>query len=154
MRKISLVVLVCLVASAAFSGGPNYEPLNVKLGLWQVTEKTTAQGMPIAAQNGMHSITYKTCVTKEKLAENPFSDHKCKWTVLRSSASDEEAKGTNCDAGENQGMDTTVHYKLHAVDPEHVNGSGEWTSTGGGMSLSGTVSGSGHWVAASCGNVR
>ncbi len=155
MRKTLLVVVVCLLAYASSFGGDNYQPLNVKTGLWQVTEHTIAKGLPPSmAAMANHTNTYKTCVTPEKLRENPFSDHKCNWTLVKSSSSDMEAKGTACDAGKNQGTSTAVHYKLHATDAEHVNGSGDWTATGGGQNMNGTVDGSGHWVAASCGNVH
>ncbi len=154
MRK-TLLVVVCLVACASSFGSDNYQPLKVKTGLWQVTEHTLAKGLPPSmAALANHTITYKTCVTPEKLNENPFTDHKCNWTLIKSSASDMEAKGTACDAGSKQGMSTVVHYKLHAEDSEHVNGSGEWTSTAQGQTMSGTVNGSGHWVASSCGNVQ
>lgn len=146
---------VCLLTSAVYAGGPAYQPLNVKTGLWQVTENTNAKGLPPAMAAAVnHSITYKTCVTPEKLKENPFTGHKCNWTMIRSSSSDMEAKGTACDAGKNQGMSTDVHYKLHAVNPGYVTGTGDWTSSGGGQNMSGTVNGSGHWVSSSCGNVQ
>ncbi len=147
--------LFCLLACASSFGADNYHPLNVKTGLWQVTEHTTATGLPpsMAALTN-HTNTYETCVTPENLKENPFSDHKCNWTLIKSNSSDMEARGTACDAGKNQGASTTVHYKLHAVDSEHVNGSGDWTSAFEGQPVSGTVTGSGHWVASSCGNVR
>jgi hypothetical protein len=148
------VAAICLLAVATGFSGDNYQPLSVKPGLWQVTENTKAKGLPPAMANmANHSITYKTCVTPAKLKENPFTDHKCNWTVIKSNSSDMEAKGTSCDAGKNQGMSTDVHYKLHAVDSEHVNGSGDWTASGEGQSMSGSVTGSGHWVSASCGNV-
>ncbi len=77
--------------------------------------------------------------------------HKCNWKLIKSNSSDMEAKGTACDASENEG--TNVHYKLHALDSEHVNGSGDWTATFQGQVINGTVAGSGHWVASSCGDV-
>lgn len=154
MRK-RLWVIVCLSISAACFGSGNYKPMNVKTGLWEVTEHTVAKGLPPAmAAMGNRNLTYKTCVTPEKLKENPFTGHDCKWTILNSSSSDMEAKGTACDAGKNQGMTTNVHYKLHAVDSEHVNGSGDWTATGGGQNINGSIDGSGHWLGASCGQVK
>jgi hypothetical protein len=155
MRTTLLIVVVCLLACGTFFGGDNDQPLNVKTGLWQATETTNAKGLPPSmAALANRTITYETCVTPQKLKENPFTDHQCNWTFIKSSSSDMEAKGTACDAGKNQGMSTDVHYKLHAVDSEHVNGSGDWTSTGGGQTMSGTINGSGHWVANSCGNVK
>lgn len=154
MPKTLLVVVVCLVACASSFGAHNYQPLNVKTGLWQVTEHTVAKGLPPSmAALANHTVSYKTCVTPEKLQENPFTDHKCNWTLMESSSSDMEARGTACDAANNQGS-TTVHYRLHAVDSEHVNGSGDWTSTVQGQPITGSIDGSGHWLASSCGNVQ
>jgi hypothetical protein len=154
MRNTLLIAAACLLACTTFFAADNYQPLNVKTGLWQVTEHTMAQGLPPSmAALANHTNTYKTCVTPEKLKENPFSEEKCNWTLMKSSSSDMEAKGTSC-VSPSEGMSTSVHYKLHAVDSEHVSGSGDWTSTGGGQSMSGTVSGSGQWVGSSCGDVQ
>ena len=155
MRKTFWIVLAFLLACATSFSADNFQPLNVKTGLWEVTEHMTAQGLPPAmAALVNHTSTYKTCITPEQLKENPFSDDKCKWSLIQSNSSDMEVKGTDCDSGKKEGMSTTVHYKLHAVDSEHVNGSGDWTATGQGQTMSGTVDGSGHWTASSCGNVR
>lgn len=154
MRKTFLVVVVCLLARVTFFGGDNYQPLNVKTGLWQVTENTVAKGLPPSmAAMANHTINYETCVTPEKLKENPFTNEKCKWTLLQSSSSDMEAKGTACESG-NEGISADVHYMLHAVDSEHVNGSGDWTANFQGQPMSGTITGSGRWVASSCGDVH
>ena len=151
MRKALLVGAACLVASAAMGSG-KYEPLNIKTGLWQVTETWTATGLPNGMSIPPHTTTYKNCITAKDLATNPFNDReaKCSWTVLNSSATDMELKGTGCALGRNDDMKANVHLKLHVVDPEHVTGSGEWTGTGNGQSISGSASGSGKLVSASC----
>ncbi len=150
MSKTLLAGVVCLLASAAFTAGEKVEPLNVKTGLWQVTETYSATGLP-AGIPANHTTNYKTCVTKKDLESNPFRepDDKCSWKVLNSSASDMEVSGTACDMG-NQGMKADFHLKLHVVDSEHVQGSGDWKADGGGMSMNGRATGNGKWISASC----
>jgi Protein of unknown function (DUF3617) len=155
MRNIFLIVVVSLFGCATFFGGDNYQPLNVKTGLWQVTENTVAKGLPPSmAAMANHTNTYQTCITPEKLKENPFTDEKCTWTLINSNSSEMEVKGTACRSGSNLGTLADVHYKLHAVDSEHVNGSGDWAATVEGQPMSGTITGSGHWVSSSCGDVH
>ncbi len=150
MRKTLFVSVVCLLASAAVAGAGQYQPLNVKPGLWQVTETYSATGLPAGVPSA-RTTTYKNCVTKQELATNPFSepDQKCTWTVLKSTGSDMEVKGTSCFLADT-GMESDIHMKLHAVDPEHVTGSGEWTASGNGQQMSGKATGSGKWVSATC----
>ncbi len=150
MSKTLFVSMVCLLASAAFTAGGKFEPLNVKTGLWQVTETYSATGLP-AGIPANHTNNYKTCITKKDLDSNPFRerDDKCSWTVMNSTASDMEVSGTACDMGE-QGMTADIHLKLHVVDAEHVQGLGDWKANGGGMSMSGKATGNGKWISASC----
>ena len=60
-----------------------------------------------------------------------------------------EVSGTACDVGY-QGMKANFHLKLHVVDSEHVQGSGDWQADGGGMSMNGKATGNGKWISASC----
>jgi len=151
MRKTIFVSVVCLLASTIVVGEEKFQPLNIKPGQWQVTETFSATGLPAKTPGATQTITYKSCVTQKDLTSNPFNDphQKCAWTVLNSTASDMELKGESCSLGE-EGMKANVHLKLHAVDSEHANGSGEWTATGNGMSMSGNATGSGKWISATC----
>ncbi len=152
MRKTLLASAVCLFASAAVAGSGQFQPLNVKTGLWQVTETYSATGLPAGMPAAAHTFTYKNCVTNKDLAANPFSDpnQNCTWKVLNSTGSDMEVKGTSCSLDREQGIKANVHLKLHVVDPEHVNGSGDWTADGNGLSMSGNATGSGKWISANC----
>ncbi len=149
MRNTVVVGVLCLFASAAVAGSGKFEPLNVKPGTWQVTETYSATGLPVGMPAG-HTIQYKSCVTSKELNTNPFSDpeEKCTWTVLNSTGSDMEVKGTSCSLGE--GLRANVHLKLHVVDSEHVNGSGDWTANFNGQPMSGKASGTGKWISATC----
>ncbi len=150
MRKTLFVSMVCLLASAAFTQDGKFEPLNIKPGQWQVTESYSATGLP--AGMPAQTITYENCVTKKDLGTNPFSDpdEKCNWTVLTSTDSDMEVRGTSCALGRNEEMKANVHLKLHVIDLEHVKGSGEWTANGNGESMSGNATGTGKWISTTC----
>lgn len=151
MRKSLCTGMVCLMASAALAGGVKYQPLKVKTGLWQVTESYTASGVPAGVPPLAHT-TFKDCITEKNLETNPFGDpdQNCKWTVLNSTGTDMEVKGTSCALGREQGMTTNVHLKLHVVDSEHVTGTGDWSGSGNGQSMSGNATGSAKWLSSSC----
>jgi Protein of unknown function (DUF3617) len=140
MRKTLFIAMVCLLASAVVVGEDKYQPLNIKTGQWQVTETYKSNEMPAP-----HTITFKSCVTKEGLASNPFNDREqqCEWHVVNSNGTDMELKATACSLDPKMPMQAAVHFKLHAVDSEHVNGSGDWTMTGNGMDMKGNATGSG-----------
>ena len=61
-----------------------------------------------------------------------------------------EIRGTACEAGRNQGMETDVNIKVHALDSENVKASVQGTSIGNGhtVNISGTFTGK--WISASC----
>jgi hypothetical protein len=87
------------------------------------------------------------------LNSNPWvngPDEKFTWTVVTSTGSDLEIKGTSCELGKEEGMSTNVDLKLHAVDSENVKASMQGTSTGNGQTVN--VSGvfTGKWMGSSC----
>lgn len=172
MRKLLLVVAIGLLACVVLAQNARFQPLNVKAGLWQVTVTTAFSGqLPpemqarldqmtpqqrarIEAQFGAtpHTRTYKKCIKQEDVKRDPFSgrDEKCNWTVLNSTSSEMEVRGTSCDAGKNQGMDTDVTLKIHALDSGNVKASVKGTATGNGQTM--TVNGSytGKWLGSTC----
>src|SRR5947209_5220615 len=99
------ILLGSIVLSAAILlAFNNYQPLNVKPGLWQVAVTNNLNGSE-------HTNSYKKCVTAKDLNTNPWangSDDKCDWTVVNSTASDMELRGASCEIGKNFGMDTSV----------------------------------------------
>src|SRR5580704_8587148 len=105
MWKASLIVGMCGAAGAAFAA-QQVRPLNVKTGLWQMTQTVTWTGLTglppqLAAvlQNGQ-KVAYRSCVKTTDLSTNPWADgsgQHCRWTVLNSSGNDMEVKGTSCD---------------------------------------------------------
>jgi Protein of unknown function (DUF3617) len=160
MRIVSLFAAVLLLATVLLAGS-NFQPMEVKTGLWQVTEISNISGLPPQMQGMMgqmsggkaRPISYKTCVKAKDLNSNPWangSQEKCTWTVLNSSASDMEVKGTSCEAGKEQGMQTDVNLKIHAVDSENVKGTADGTAVGNGMNVKLHNTYSGKWVSATC----
>jgi len=153
------------------------ERLNVKTGLWQVTEISTTSGVPAlpadmkarldkmtpeqrakmeAAMKGMlgtpRTINYKTCVTKDDLDKGAFTgpDEKCSWTIVNSSPTDMEVRGTACEAGKNEGMKTDVTMKIHAIDSENVKGAVQGSATGNGNTVRIDNTYTGKWLSATC----
>jgi hypothetical protein len=156
MRKAIAAAVVCLAASLAYTSAGNVQPLNVKTGLWQMTETITWTGLPpqmaSMMKNGM-TIKYKSCVKTKDLITNPWvngSGEKCVWTVLNSTGTDMEVRGTSCDMGTDLGMTSEGHGKIHVLDSENGTGSVEVTLTGNGQTMHGHASYTGKWIGASC----
>jgi hypothetical protein len=144
VRNTLAFAILCM-ATMLFAAD-NYRPLNVKPGLWHVTGNKQFMGNAV-------NTDYKVCIRAKDLRGNPWvngPDENCTWTVVTSTASDTEIKGTSCALGKDAGMNTSVDLKLHAVDSENVKGSMQGSSTGNGqtMTLNGTYSGK--WVSSSC----
>jgi hypothetical protein len=140
------------VANAAL----NLTPLNVKTGLWQMTETITWQGLPpqmAASMNNGVAINYKSCVKQENLSSNPWvegSGHTCHWSTLSSNGSDMEVQGDSCDLGKDYGMTANVKGSIHVTDSQDGTGSFDIVLTGNGQSMHGHASYTGQWVAATC----
>jgi hypothetical protein len=178
MRKMILFGAVLLWAAILLAAG-TFQPLNVKTGLWQVTGTSTAGGltaippdmqarmaqMPPEQRAKMEAMiksrfggtpqttTYKKCVTAKDLNTNPWvngPDEKCTWTVLTSTGSEMEVRGSACEAGKDQGMKTDLNIKLHVVDSENVRASLQGTSTGNGQTVNINGTFTGKWIGASC----
>ena len=109
MRKAIAAAVICLAVSLAFAATETL-PLNVKTGLWQMTETVTWTGLPpqlATTINNGQPRNYKTCVKAKDLNTNPWADgsgEKCVWTVLNSTSTDMEVRGSSCDLGKDYGM--------------------------------------------------
>ena len=132
-------------------------PLNVSTGLWQMTETVTWNGLPpqMAAmmRGAPQTRTYTSCVKPKDLNTNPWADgsgDKCTWSVLNSTGSDMELRGTSCDLGKDYGMKADVHGTIHVVDSANGTGSMAVTLTGNGQTMNGNASYTGKWIGASC----
>ena len=164
--RTAISILVCLmICSAVLFAAGDQQPLNVKTGLWQVDYTVKYSGLPPdmqAALDRMNSQqkkamgfdapkTYKTCVTAKKL-DTPWTegDNNCQWNVLKSTSSDLEVHGTQCEAGKQQGLNTDVDVKIHADNAQHVTATMHGTATGNGMNTTLDGNYTGKWISASC----
>jgi hypothetical protein len=156
MRKVIAVAVVCLAASLATAAG-DVQPLNAKTGLWQMTETITWTGLPpqyAAMMRNARPINYKSCVKEKDLYGNPWgsgSGAKCKWTVVKSSATDMEVEAKACSMGTWGAADT--HGTVHVSDSE--NGTGSFTmvvTAPNGQTMNGHATYTGKWVSATCPN--
>jgi hypothetical protein len=164
-----------LLASMTLTAADKLQPLNVKVGLWEMSETVTTSGeMPIPPEvlakltpeqrakleaqmksnSGGHTrtITYKSCLTKEQLEKAPsFMEKKnCNMTVLRSSSSQADVQGVCTDRS------VTTHLKLHieALNPENTRMAGEVTVNGDGHTMNSHANFTGKWVGPSCGDTK
>ena len=164
---------VLLLSSMAWAQS-KFQPLSVKPGLWESTTTSTTTGqMPIpsemlsqlspdqrarmeARMNAnsaprTRTFTNKQCETKEKLAEQPFSNQKeCKATVISSTATKAEIK-MSCEYGD---VKSTGTMNVEALGPENVKGSVHMTSSGGSHTMTVNTAFSGKWLGSSCGSTK
>jgi len=178
MRNSILFGAILLWATVVMADNP-LQPLDVKTGLWQVTAINTASGVPpippemqarldqmtpeqrarvetmLKSRFGgtPQTRTYQKCVTAKDLNANPWAngpDEKCTWTVVRSTSSDMEVRGTSCAGGKSQGMQTDISIKVHAVDSENVKAAVNGTSTGNGHTVNFEGTFTGKWLGPTC----
>lgn len=154
MRKACAVAIICFGASWALAASRDLQPLKVKTGLWQMTQKITWTGIPpqyaAALTNGV-PVHYTSCVKQTDLLKNPWangSGQRCSWTVLNSNGTDMEVQGT-CGRDANR-MSMQMHGKIHAVDSENGTGSVDVTLTGNGMNAKGHADYTGKWMNGTC----
>lgn len=156
------------------SAAVQYQPLNVKTGLWQNTMTTSLAGEMLipperlaklspeqrarveAAMNarsgqGAKTTTYQSCLTKEELQKTPFRDKKnCTETLVSSTKTQAEVKLV-CTM---EGIDGNGEMQIHAISDESVAGSGHGTATMEGRTMNTTWKLTGKWVRESCGDVK
>jgi hypothetical protein len=157
MRQVIAVAVICLGASLVFAATGNLKPLNVKTGLWEMTETSTVTGLPpqfaaALAVNGV-PIHYKSCVKQSDLLKNPWSNgsnRKCSWTVLSSNGTDMKVQGTCALANSRMSAQMRMHGTIHAVDSEHGKGAVDFTWSGNGMNAKGHADYTGKWIGATC----
>jgi Protein of unknown function (DUF3617) len=176
MRTVFLLaVIVCV--SLALWAGDNIVPLNVKLGLWEMTMTSSMTGMPampaippdvlakmppeqrarmeaVTKQGGTGGPTViKQCVTKEKLDKNSaFNPNRgeCTHTVVSSGASKLEMK-FHCQEKQSS---TDVTVLVEAIGSDNVKGTmhGVINSDGKTMNMNSTFSSK--YLGPACGDVK
>ncbi len=173
MRRIScgLMLLMAVTVLAA----NKLQPLNVKVGLWEVSQTITSSGqMPISpdmlarlspekrarieermkanSDNKTRTTTHKSCLTKEKLEKAPtFSENpNCTWTVLTSTSSKVDVRGVCAD----HDMKSRVTLQVEALNSESVKGSSQGSVSGGDHTLNMNSTFVAKWIGPACGNVK
>jgi hypothetical protein len=139
-------ILAATLFTATILFAAAFQPLDVKPGLWHVTGTNQVMGNPMKTD-------YKTCIKAKDLNTNPWvngPEEKCTWTVVTSTSTDIEIKGTSCELGKEMGMDTNIDLKLHAVDTANVKATLDGSSTGNGRTMNMTGAFTGKWMSASC----
>ncbi len=151
--------------------GANYQPLNIKTGLWEVTYSRSATGeMPMPAEymsrltpeqrarfeaamkrNSTH--TYRSCVKKEDVDGsllNSRDNRDCKVTILKSTSSELDGKMA-CNM---EGMNGNGTMNMHVLDSEHTKGVTHMTLTGNGKTLNSDATLSSKWIGSDCKGVN
>lgn len=156
MKKVIALAALCLAVSFVITAQEAMRPLNAKTGLWQMTATTTWTGVPpqyAAVLKSGQPRNYKSCVKTKDLSSNPFAEgthDTCHWTVLKSTGTDMEVKGTSCDMGKEAGMTAELHGTIHVSDSEDGTGLFDVTLTGQGQTMKGRASYTGKWLSATC----
>ena len=159
--------------SSATKASIQFQPLNVRTGLWENTLTTIMGGDSIpanllsrmsperrakmeaamrerASANG-HTTTYQSCVTADELKKMPFADKQnCTDTLLSSSSTDAQIKFA-CTMEDIKANGT---LQVHVVSSTSVQGTGSGTATGNGQTMNITSTMSGRWVNSDCGDVQ
>ena len=171
MRKALLAAAVFVFASGAAVA--QFQALNAKTGQWQMTTTSTVNmtippemqaalsRLPPAQQQALRNRfggapetrTYKSCITQADLAKGPFQDpnQKCDWTVVTSTASDVEMRGTTCRSADGKNdMTGAFSVKIHIIDSENATGTIQINGTGSGQTFSSNSSITGKWLGATC----
>jgi len=174
MRSKVLLALLVL-CSLSLWAGDKIQPLDIKLGLWEITTTVGMTGMPAmanippdvlekmppeqrakmqAAMGGTPTTTArKVCITKEKMdKQTAFNDERknCTRTVVSSSSSKLEMK-MQC-TEQDSTMNGTVH--VEALNSESVKGSVRMAMTGGGRNLNTSSDFTSRYLGSACGDVK
>lgn len=179
MRTKILLALIVLCSSVIWAAD-KVQPLDVKLGLWEVTHPSAMTGTPsippealanmppeqrammeesMRKRTGERPTTEKNCMTKEKMDKNTLFDEgnkECTRTVVTSSGSKLEMK-IQCVHDGNK-MDGT--FRLDVINSENVKGSmqirapgaASAASAGQGMNINSTFTA--RWLGPVCGSVK
>jgi len=173
MRKLFLALI--LMSSAMAWAADKIQPLNVKVGLWECTMTSIIGGQPPVPAEMLSQLTpqqrarleermkadsgartnksvYKSCVTREKLADGEgFENRKeCTQKVMTSTSSKLDMHVV-CDQ---EGVKSAGTVHLDVLNPETVKGTGQMTVSGNGQSMSSNLALSAKWIGSSCGDVQ
>ena len=175
MKNARTAAAVLLCMSAVFASRASATPIDVKLGLWQSTITSEMSGMPPIDMSrytpeqrarmeaafkkyearGPRTTTYKTCLTKKKLAEDPFTEppqqgETCSTKMI--SQSKTMWQGSRVCTG-NHGRQE-FSGKITALSRERVEGTMLVKMSNGGRSMTNHAKYASKWLGSDCGNVK
>lgn len=151
-----------------------FQPLDVRAGLWENTLTTTMGGNNLVPANvlsrlsperrakmeaamreraaaGGHTTKYQSCITAKELKEAPFADQQnCTSTLLRSTSS-EIKLNLACTMQDIEGKGT---LDIQATSSTSVEGTGSGSATANGQTMTTSYLFQGHWVKSDCGDVK
>ena len=162
------IVALCALALASLAATAA-EPLNVKLGQWEMSTTTAVSGSMIPpallaqmsaeqrvrieaamkqqSAGGGHTSSSKSCVTREDLNRGKFEAGKdedpgnCQYRVATQTATHMESHFQCAGDAARSG-----EMKVEALSPERIKGAIQVATANGKV----TVEFTGHWLAASC----
>jgi len=177
MRTSVLVTLLMLQCSWVWAGDA-IKPLDVKLGLWEVTNTMQMSGMPpvsippdalarmtpdqrarveaMMKERGLGSPrtrTQKSCMTREKMNKQEiFNDEEkhCTRTVVASSGSKLEMR-LQCTT---EGATTSGTFRIEALNSENVKGAMQMATTSGDRTMNMNSNFTAKWLGPDCGDVK
>lgn len=174
MRNM-LVLAMTILCSIMLWAGDNITPLNIKVGLWEVTSTHSMKGMAAIANIPPETLAKmppeqrakieamtkgtpttdvrKECVTKEKLAKfSAFSDNRgdCTRSVMNSTGSKLEVK-FHCEEKQSSSDGT---FKLEALSSDSIKGSMHMDANAKGQAMSMDFVISSKYLGSDCGDVK
>jgi hypothetical protein len=126
-------------------------PLDVKTGLWQSTLKSELSG----AAQGPRTLTYKSCLTKKELAEDPVAEPTQRGENCSTKMTSQTRtvwQGTRVCTGA-QGRQE-YSGKISALSREKVAGTLLIKMSQGGYTITNHAKYESKWLASSCGSVK
>jgi hypothetical protein len=176
--KCKIITALLLAGAAVVFAAEKVQPLNVKLGLWEMTTVVNTAGMPPLSPEAMARMTpeqraqteerlksrpngkpnarstmKRDCVTKEKLERAAgFVENRrnCKRTIV---ASTDTRLAMQIECLEERGR-TKGTFQLEAPNPETVAGRLHMTTTGSDRKMEIDSNFKGKWIAESCGDAK
>jgi|SRR5271157_1324310 len=174
MRSKVLLALLVLWSFTLWAGD-KIQPLDVKLGLWEMTWTSAMTGLPpipsdvlakmtpeqrtrmeaamgARAGGSPTTSTHKVCITREKMdKQTAFDDRKnCTHTVVSSSSSKLEMK-MQC-TEQNTTMNGTI--QVEALNSETLKGSVRMATTGSGRTMNMNSDFTSRYLGSACGDVK
>lgn len=168
--RIILAGLILLLSVAGWTAD-KFQPLNVKVGLWETTATTRTSGaMPVpdellakltpeqraqveekmkSSPEKTRTTTSKSCITKEDLEKGAkFGEvsKECSQTIVTSTSSKLEMRFA-CQSPEGSANGTLA---FQALSPESVKGTGEGSVSGGGHTMKTNTTFTSKWIGPVC----